>query len=186
MATTTTGPITFAEFEQMPEPRDGQRLELRHGEPIKVPPAKYIHFMIQQVLRDLLDKAAAGTGRAYTEVGFRPTPEHEFRIADVAYAAKDRWVLPAGQEHLLGAPDVVVEVLSASNTAAEVEKEQLCLANGCREFWVVDPDLRIVKVMTPDDRSVTYHPGQQIPLPLLNGARISVDAIFAPIAEPRP
>ncbi len=43
MATTTTLPITFAEFEQLPEPRDGQRLELRHGEPIKVPPAKYIH-----------------------------------------------------------------------------------------------------------------------------------------------
>jgi Uma2 family endonuclease len=107
---TTTRPITFAEFEQLPEPRDGYRLELRHGQPIKVPPAKYIHFMIQQILRDLLDKAAAGAGRAYTEVGFRPTPEHEFRIADVAYAATDRWVLPAGQECLLGAPDIVVEV----------------------------------------------------------------------------
>jgi Uma2 family endonuclease len=179
VATTTTRPITLTEFEQMPEPRDGQRLELRHGEPIKVPPAKYIHFMIQQVLRDLLDKAAAGTGRAYTGVGFCPTPEHEFRIADVAYAAADRWTLPPGQEYLFGAPDIVIEVLSASNPAAEMlEKEQLCLANGCREFWVVDPDLRIVKVTTPDGRGITCHAGNQIPLPLVNGASIAIDEIF--------
>jgi Uma2 family endonuclease len=182
VATTTTRPITFAEFEHLPEPRDCFRLELRHGELIKVPPAKYIHFMIQQILRDPLDKAAAGTGRAYTEVGFRPTPEQEFRIADVSYAANHRWA--PGQEYLLGAPDIVVEVLSASNTLTEMlEKEQICLANGCQEFWVVDPDNRIVKVMTPDGRGTTYHAGQEIPVPLLQNTRISVDAIFGPLKE---
>ena len=81
---------------------------------------------------------------------------------------------------------IVIEVLSASNTVTEMlEKEQLCLANGCQEFWVVDPDLRIVKVMTPDGRGITYHSGQEIPLSLLNNARISVDAVFAPTIEPK-
>jgi hypothetical protein len=66
-----------------------------------------------------------------------------------------------------------------------LEKEQLCLSNGCKEFWVADPDLRIVKVMTPDGHGVTYHSGQEIPLPLLNNARISVDAIFVPVTKPQ-
>ena len=33
---TTTSLMTFAQFEQMPD--DGRRYELRHGEPIEVPP----------------------------------------------------------------------------------------------------------------------------------------------------
>ncbi len=65
MATTTTKLMTFAEFEQLPE-REGLRQELRHGELIHVAPPKVDHFMIQQILRDLLDKAAAGAGRAIT------------------------------------------------------------------------------------------------------------------------
>ncbi len=97
----------------------------------------------------------------------------------MAYAVNDRWTLPPGQEYLFGAPDIVIEVLSASNTVTEMlEKEQLCLANGCREFWVVDPDLRIVKVMTLDGRGITYRAGNQIPLPPANGASIAIDEIF--------
>ena len=58
------------------------------------------------------------------------------------------------------------------------DKEKLCLENGAREFWVVDPDHRQVKVSTPDGRTVTYRSGQQIPIPLCGKATVSVDAIF--------
>jgi hypothetical protein len=58
------------------------------------------------------------------------------------------------------------------------EKEKLCLETGAREFWVVDPDLRQVRVSTPDGHSMTWRAGQELPLPLLGGARIQVDAIF--------
>ena len=79
-----------------------------------------------------------------------------------------------------GAPDLVVEVLSPSNTVQEIDdKEQVCLENGAREFWVVNPVLRHVKVATPDGHTMTYKSGQEIPLPLLGGAKIAVDAIFA-------
>ncbi|HEV2199887.1 MAG TPA: Uma2 family endonuclease [Bryobacteraceae bacterium] len=132
-------------------------------------------------------RGKAGAGRAYTEVGFRPTSEHEFRIADVAYAAVDRWTQAAGQDYFLGSPDLVVEVVSPSNTMTELNwKERICLENGCREFWLVDTELRLVKVSTPDGYSITYHSGQEIPLPLLNGARLAVDAIFTPAEVERP
>jgi Uma2 family endonuclease len=77
----------------------------------------------------------------------------------------------------MGAPEIVAEVLSPSNSAAEMpEKERLCLENGCREFWEIDPKRRTVRVSTPDGRSKTYRTGQQIPL--LFGGELSLDAIF--------
>lgn len=177
MATTPTRLMTFVEFERLPEPK-GSRYELRHGELAEVPPAKYDHFMIQQMLRDLLDKAAAGAGRAYTEVGFRALPEDEYRIADVAYAPVERWVRNKGENYFRGAPDLVVEVLSPSNTASDMlDRERLCLESGSREFWVVDIDRRQVKVSTPDGHTFTYKSGQEIPLFL--GGRLPVDSIFA-------
>jgi Uma2 family endonuclease len=181
VATTTSKLMTFAEFERLPDTPEGYRCELRHGEMIKMAPPKYDHFMIQQILRDLLDKAAAGAGRVFTEAGFRPLPDGEFRIADLAYASNEQWARSRSTQYFLGAPQIVIEVLSPSNTAAEMnDKEKLCLENGCQEFWIVDPDLHLVKVSTPDGRTITYRSGQDIPLPLLNGGRLAVDSIFTP------
>jgi len=177
---TTAKLMTFAEFERLPE-REGLRQELRHGVLVQVAPPKFDHFMIQQILRDLLDKAAAGAGRAYTEVGFRALPEHEFCVADVAYAAHERWARCREEEYFRGAPEIVIEVLSPSNTVTEMlDKEKLCLENGCREFWLADPERRQVKVSTPDGRTITYRSGQEIPLPLLNSGCLAVDSIFTP------
>jgi len=180
VAGTSTKLMTFAEFERLPVP-EGWRLELRHGELFKVPPPKFTHFRVQQILRDLLDKAAAGRGRVYTEVGFRPVPEGEFRIADIAYASNRRWKEASGRDYFIGVPEIVVEILSPSNSAAEmIERERLFLENGCLEFWLVDPELQLVRISTTDGRAITYTSGQDIPLPLLNGGHLAVDAIFTP------
>jgi hypothetical protein len=122
--------MTFAEFEQLPDSRDAS-YELRHGEAVKVPPPEYDHFLIQQMLRDLLDRAAAGRGRAYTGVAFRALADGEYRVADVAYAPAERWTKHKGERYFMGAPDLVIEVPSPSNTFAEMlDKKILCLANG--------------------------------------------------------
>jgi Uma2 family endonuclease len=180
VATTPTRLMNFAEFEQLPEPRGFHHYELRHGELVQVAPPKSDHFMVQQRLRDLLDQAAAGAGRAFTEVGFRALPEGEFRVADVAYASNERWTRFKTESYFLSAPELVVEVLSPSNSAAEMlDKEQICLENGCREFWIVDIDRRQVKVSTPDGHTVTYKAGQEIRVFYASGATVPVDAILS-------
>lgn len=175
MATSTTKLMTFAEYEQIPNPPGGI-YELRHGELVKVAFPKFPHVRAQRQLRRMLESAAGDAGIVTSEMPYRPLPEYECWGADVAFISKARW--DSIEEYLFGAPELVVEVLSPSHTAAEMlDKRTLCLANGSREFWVVDTKYRLVDVSTPDGLTVTYKSGQEIPL--LFGGRLSVDAIFS-------
>jgi Uma2 family endonuclease len=79
VASTTTRLMTFKEFEQLHWP-DSVRYELRHGELVSWPPAKFGHMTIQETLRRLLDQAAAGAGTIFVEFGFRPKSEREYRV----------------------------------------------------------------------------------------------------------
>lgn len=181
MATTSTRPMTFEEFEKLPNHPHGLRYELRHGEPVLLPPPIHKHHSVQRRLMRLLEKAAGDAGEVSMEMGLRPRGDRDYRIADVIFLAKDRW--DGIDRYLMGSPDLVVEVLSPSNTMAEIgDKRKLCLETGTREFWIVDADLREVEVSTPDGRAVIYKSGQEIPLFFLTnrgGGSIAVDEIFS-------
>lgn len=178
MGTTSTKLMTFAGFEKLPDTAGG-RYELRHGELVLVPPPKWGHFMCQRLVRDLLDKAAGDRGFAEIEMGFRAGGEHNYRSVDVGFLTRERESAIPARGYLAGAPDLVVEVLSPSNTAAEIrDKKKLCLENGSREFWVLDMDQREAEVSTPDGHTITYKSGQSIPLFFAPGVEIAVDDIF--------
>lgn len=112
-------------------------------------------------------------------MAFQPFPEYDLRVADVGFVNADRFSATDREGNVKGAPDIVIEILSPSNTHAEMEEEQqICLENGCQEFWVVNMDKRQVKISRPDGTWSLYRAGQQIPLPLLGGASLPVDEIF--------
>jgi Uma2 family endonuclease len=176
---TTTGLMTVGQFRQLPEDGGPVYHELRHGEVIIVPRPKFKHLRIQVHLVELLMPAARPTGHVCMEFAFRALPEYELRVADVAYVERTRWEQIDPEDNLHGAPDLVIEVLSASNTMAEInDKEKLCLENGAKEFWVLDADLRQVKVSTPDGITTTYRSGQEIPLRVFGARALKVDDIF--------
>jgi Uma2 family endonuclease len=172
--------MTVEEYSRLPEQSGEFYYELHHGELVKVSRPKARHYKTQRRLRQLLEAAAADAGIVDTEIPFSAVTEYELRVADVAFVSRERWEQMAPDVYLQGAPDLVIEVLSPSNTAEEIlDKEKLCLENGCREFWVVDAKRRQVKVSTPDGLTKTYHDGQEIPLPLFRGGSLRVDSIFA-------
>jgi Uma2 family endonuclease len=171
--------MTVEQFRGLPEDSGGVYHELRHGEIVTVTRPKLKHSLIQRGLRRFLEAVAEPGSLVDVEIAFRPLPEHELWVADVAYLSAERFKQAGPEDNIRGAPDIVVEVLSPSNTVAAIyEKEKLCLENGAKQFWVVDPDRRQVKVSTPDGRTVTYRAGQEIPLDLF-ASHLAVENIFA-------
>lgn len=179
---TTTHLMTVEEFQNLPQDDGPVYHELHHGELIAVPRPNQRHVLIQRRMFRLLDAIASASGDVYVEYPFRALPEHEMRVADVAFVARERVAGIDPDKNLSGAPDLVIEILSPSNTAGEMlDKQDLCFANGCREFWVIDPPRRIVRVAAPQGPTTIvtiYRSGQELPLPMFGGAKIAVDAIF--------
>ena len=65
-------------------------------------------------------------------MAFRPSSEHEVWVADVGSVSLERDAATDDDEYLVGAPELVIEVLSPSNTVEEInDKMLLCMANGC-------------------------------------------------------
>jgi Uma2 family endonuclease len=175
---TTTGLITVEQYRQTPEGR-AFYYELRNGELVEVSRPKMDHARKQRGLRKLLEAAYGERGVWEIEVAFRALPEYEVRVADVAYLAGDRWQKADANDNIRGAPDIVIEILSPSNTASEIaDKCALCLDNGCLQFWTVDSNHREIKVSTPDGLTRTYKSGDSIALPLVANQTLAVDAVF--------
>ena len=93
--------------------------------------------------------------------------------------SRERWDAIDPDDNLHGSPELVVEVLSRSNTAAEMlDKADLCLLTGSVEFWMIDPKRRTVRVFPRRGDARLYHASESIASEVLPGASIPVDSIF--------
>ena len=175
MATSTTALVTLEEFRQMEDP-PGFRLELHNGEVVRMTWPKQKHVKIQKRLTSIFAEAFGSLGDAAYEVGFRPHSEHELRIADVAWTKIERYDAIPDDDNLIGSPEIVVEILSPSNTVSEmIEKRELCLETGCQEFWLVDPKKRLIEVTLMNGVRHVYRGSDHVPV---GQANYSVDDIL--------
>ena len=82
-----------------------------------------------------------------------------------------------------GPPDLVIEIVSPSNTHSELfRKFNYYLEAGVREYWVVDPESKIVHVHVYENGhyiSNTYNDNDRIPVTVLEGLEISLEALWA-------
>ncbi|MDR3172301.1 MAG: Uma2 family endonuclease, partial [Treponema sp.] len=87
-----------------------------------------------------------------------------------------------GEEGCRGAPDLVVEVLSPSNSAIEMERKLgLYEEAGVREYWIVDPQNKRIRVCR---RSGVHFDMQRysegvIASTVLPGLEIALESVFA-------
>ena len=119
-------------------------------------------------------------GQVTMEFGYRAQAEFEYRVAEVAAISWDRWNGTDPEDNLRGAPELVVEVKSPSNTRAELrETASLCLANGCLEFWVVDLDARSITVTRQDGSTSMQASGDSLPLAAFGADTLPVSQVFS-------
>ena len=169
--------ITVEQYRQLPD--DGNVYELHQGEVVILSHPKPWHWLLQNLLVDLL-KARLRGFVVGMEFAFRAIPEFDLRAADVAAIRKERFEAMGLEDNLHGAPELVIEVKSPSNTKRKLEAyASLCLANGCLEFWLVDRDTQSVTVLQRDGNRKTYVPTETLPLAAFGGDSLSVAEIFA-------
>jgi len=169
--------MTVEQYHELPARADVVT-ELHWGRVVTLTRPKMKHAKLQSRLVRLLRPKAEHLGVVESEVAFRALAEYDLRGADVAFVSRQRWDATADEDNLHGSPELVIEVLSPSNTKREMyEKATLYLATGALEFWVVDAKRRNVTVVRREG-TLVYEIGQQIPLPLF-GSDLAVTEIFA-------
>jgi len=125
-------------------------------------------------------------GRVYLETGFVLQRDPDtVRGPDVAFVATKQ--LPGGRSpdgYIEGAPTLAVEILSPSNTRAEIaDKTQEYLEAGATAVWVLNLRRRSVTVHTVDGTTV-YNDGDTLPGgEALPGFALALDELFSEILD---
>jgi Uma2 family endonuclease len=84
----------------------------------------------------------------------------------------------------LGAPDLIVEVLSPSTATRDLnEKFHLYEATGVREYWIVNPENKTLKVFILQENgkyaeSVVYTKTGKAPVHIFKGLNIDLEKVF--------
>jgi len=102
----------------------------------------------------------------------------------------DLFLIAAERAHIVternvqGAPDLVVEILSASTADLDRGyKQYLHAVNGVHEYWLVDPDARQVEVLALSETGYVtagvYGEDETVISLLLTGLCIAVNDVFA-------
>lgn len=107
-------------------------------------PQKPKHGHLQSRIDVLLAQLISHPGRGAVEFAIE-TPKG-VKLPDVAWISEERWAqIPEEAEASAVAPEICIEVLSRSNTVAEIdEKRRLYFDAGALEVWTcgVDGDMR--------------------------------------------
>lgn len=96
------------------------------------------------------------------------------------------------EQGCIGAPDLVVEILSPGNTRCEMkDKLELYHAAGVPEYWVVDPEHEFILVYICNEAgayvgSIPYTDGDLLTTPIMPGLQLDVTRIFATPAPGQP
>jgi Uma2 family endonuclease len=147
----TTKLWTVEEVARLPE--DTFRYALIRGELYRMPPPMGPHGLVANTVGRLVGNFVAEhrLGLVYNQSGFILGRNPDILLEpDVAYVRGGRWsATKAGYPTV--APDLVVEVVSPSQTGPSIEeKTAIYRAAGVRLVWIIDPERRTVRVYRHD------------------------------------
>jgi len=179
-------PFTYADFKAW-ELKEGERFELIYGRTFSMAGANEQHQAIIMELASQFHNFLRGkTCKVY------PSPI-DVRLFYKGDDSDDTVVQPdiiiicdekkRGYEGCRGVPDLIVEILSPSDTAIEMERKlRLYRKAKVREYWVIDPENNWLMVYHfPEDKIATTPYGNtgSVPVSILPGLSIKLDPIFS-------
>jgi Uma2 family endonuclease len=143
-------PYTYDDLRHMPD--DGQRYEIIGGEMIVTPAPTAAHQRVIGRLYRLFDDHARQFGGEVLLAPFDvKLGRHDAVEPDLVYLAASRPRVPAADNSIAYAPDLVVEVISPSSRRTDrVLKMALYARTGVQEYWIADPLERTLTVFVLD------------------------------------
>jgi Uma2 family endonuclease len=177
--------LTYDDFVLFPD--DGQRHELIDGEHYVTPSPVIRH---QRVSYNLT--LAIGMWLEQHPVGrlfFAPLDVvlSNFDVVepDLLYVSNERAAEVLTPRHLRGAPDLVIEIGSpGTRKRDETIKRRLYERFGVTEYWIVDPELEVIRIYRRDGdkfgraNELSREAGDGATTPLLAGLDLPLDRIF--------
>jgi Uma2 family endonuclease len=177
--------LTYEDFVLFPD--DGQRHELINGEHFVTPSPNRSHQTIVGNLFGLLwtHLDAHGGGQVFVAPFDVVFSDFDVVEPDVLFVSDERATRIMTAKNVQGAPDLVVEVGSPGMRRRDEKlKQQLYERFGVSEYWVVDPELELIKVYRAiEGRYVRVHEltnaqGDMLTTPLISGLELPLARIF--------
>lgn len=184
MATEIRPLLTVADLDLMPD--DGNRYEVIEGEILVSRAPGLAHQRVSRnllvIISHYLEQHPFGEVLAAPGVMFS---ELSGVIPDLIFIGNERRREIAAGERVLGAPDLVVEIVSpgAENARRDrVAKRQLYGRYGVSEYWIVDPEQRVIEIYRSEDGSLdlvgSFQDYGKITSPLLPDFECEAASIF--------
>ena len=173
--------LTVADYLETPE---GAGYQLLDGELIVAAAPADKHQRVLGELFIALHQFVSGHNLGI--IRFAPSDvvlsEHDVVQPDILYVSRRRDHIRTAA-NIQGAPDLAVEVLSPSTEGYDRGyKRELYARHGVMEYWLVDPDLETIEVLTPGNggfiRYALYNRRETLTSPLLPGLAVDLAAIF--------
>lgn len=177
--------LTVADLDLMPD--DDNRYEIIEGELfVSRAPSLTHQIIVANIIADFhgfiavnpLGLVVPGPGVIFSE--------YSGVIPDVIFISNERRGEIAAGERVMGAPDLVIEIVSpgAENERRDrVVKRQLYGKHGVREYWIVYPESRSIEIYVFDGHALNlanrFTETDELTSTVLHGYRVQVQKLFA-------
>jgi len=177
--------FTYADYKAW-ELKPGERYEIIYGEAYAMSAPNFTHQGILVELSTQFHTFLRGKPCRVMPSPFDVRLFYEEDESDDTVVQPDITIIcdeeKQGEEGCRGAPDLVVEILSPSNTATEMQRKfKLYQEAGVREYWVVDPKTKSITVYLFKENEIlthTYGSTGTAPVSILPGFEITLDDVF--------
>lgn len=176
--------ISIYDLEATPD--DGNIYELFEGElsVAKAPSLKHQEIIARfaTILTNYLDQNPIGQMWVTPGVIF---DEYNSAIPDLAYVSKERIPQIASGIHIVGAPDLAIEIMSPGSENVrrdQVVKRQTYARFGIKEFWIVEPLVEVLEISRLQNNILVsvgkFRNNNEITSPLLPNLNFRVSDVF--------
>jgi Uma2 family endonuclease len=163
---------------------EDKRYEILDGDLCVVPAPNIKHQRISKRIETALIRQVEEKG--FGEVLDAPCDvllsEENVVQPDILFVRRERLSI-ISEANILGAPDLVIEILSAGTRQKDLEiKRKIYARYGVQEYWIVDPDAATVEVLAWGESGYitagTYRESDKLSSPLLPQLILPLREIF--------